>query len=94
VTPRPPSGAQYRLVSGDQEATVVEAGGGLRTFTVAGEAVLDGYEVEEMPGGSRGQLLLPWPNRICDGRYTFDGAELQLALTEPGRHTAPVPTPT
>ena len=34
MTAAPPSGAQYRVVSGDQEATVVEVGGGLRTFTV------------------------------------------------------------
>jgi aldose 1-epimerase len=32
--------------------------------------------------------LAPWPNRIRDGRYTFDGVEHQLALTEPDRHTA------
>lgn len=84
----PPSGIQYPLASGDQEATVVEVGGGLRTYTVAGEPVLDGYELDEMAGGGRGQLLLPWPNRILDGRYQFDGADLQLALTEPGRHNA------
>ena len=84
----PPSGIQYPLASGDQEATVVEVGGGLRTYTVAGEPVLDGYEADEMASGGRGQLLLPWPNRIRDGRYTFEGTDLQLALTEPSRHNA------
>ena len=82
----PPSGAQFRLSSGDQEATVVEVGGGLRTYTVGGVDVLDGYGEDEMAGGGRGQHLLPWPNRIRDGKYTFEGAELQLALTEPARH--------
>ena len=66
----------------------MEVGGGLRTYTVAGEAVLDGYEVDEMAAGGRGQLLLPWPNRIRDGNYQFDGADLQLPLTEPSRHNA------
>ena len=84
----PPSGAQFRLSSGDQEATVVEVGGGLRTYTVGGVDVLDGYGEDEMAGGGRGQHLLPWPNRIRDGKYTFEGAELQLALTEPARHNA------
>jgi len=83
-----PSGAQYRIASGDQEATVVEVGGGLRTYTVAGDPVLDGYEVDEMASGGRGQVLVPWPNRVRDGRYRFRGADLQLALTEPGRHNA------
>jgi aldose 1-epimerase len=88
VTTQPPSGAQHRIASGDHEATVVEVGGGLRTYTVAGRAVLDGYEVDEMASGGRGQILLPWPNRIEDGRYTFQGADLQLALTEPSRRNA------
>jgi aldose 1-epimerase len=83
-----PSGAQYRIASGDQEATVVEVGGGLRTYSVGGEPVLDGYGVDEMAGGGRGQLLLPWPNRIRDGKYRFGDDDHQLALTEPSRHNA------
>jgi aldose 1-epimerase len=83
-----PSGEQYRMESDGQEATVVEVGGGLRTYTVAGVDVLDGYGVDDMASGGRGQLLLPWPNRIRDGRYTFAGEDLQLALTEPSRHNA------
>ena len=39
------------------------------------------------PGG-RGQLLMPWPNRIRDGAYAFGGRDLQLPLTEPKRHNA------
>ena len=82
------SGAQYRIASGDQEATVVEVGGGLRTYTVGGDPVLDGYGAGEMASGGRGQLLIPWPNRIRDGKYRFGDADLQLALTEPSRHNA------
>ena len=85
---RAPSGAQYRLEADDQEATVVEVGGGLRTYTVAGADVLDGYRVDEMADGGRGQHLMPWPNRIRGGQYTFAGEDLQLALTEPARHNA------
>ena len=88
MTPQAPSGAQYRIAADGQEATVVEVGGGLRTYTVAGTPVLEGYETDEMASGGRGQLLLPWPNRIRDGRYTFQGADLQLPLTEPSRHNA------
>jgi aldose 1-epimerase len=33
----------------------------------------------------RGVTLVPWPNRVVDGRYTFDGAAQQLAITEPDR---------
>jgi len=83
-----PSGEQYWLEVDGQEASIVEVGGGLRTYTVAGVDVLDGYGVDEMAAGGRGQHLIPWPNRISDGRYSFAGADLQLALTEPDRHNA------
>src|SRR4051794_35822203 len=36
----------------------------------------------------RGQVLAPWPNRIEGGAYTFDGQELQLALTEASARNA------
>lgn len=84
----PPSGAQHRLASGDQEVTVVEVGGGLRSYTAGGVAVLDGFGVEEMADGGRGQHLLPWPNRIAGGRYSFGRRDLRLALTEPDRGNA------
>jgi aldose 1-epimerase len=50
--------------------------------------VLDGYGADEMCSSGRGQLLIPWPNRIEDGSYEFDGAALQLPLDEPLRSNA------
>jgi galactose mutarotase-like enzyme len=32
--------------------------------------------------------LIPWPNRLRDGHYGFDGADYQAALTEPDKHNA------
>ena len=40
------------------------------------------------PPGRPGQILAPWPNRIRDGHYTFEGSAYQLPLTEPARHNA------
>lgn len=78
----PPSGTQWQLTSGDVEAVVVEVGGGLRSLTAGGVDVVAGYPVDEMAPAGRGQLLVPWPNRIRDGRYRFDGQEHELAITE------------
>ena len=50
--------------------------------------MLDGYPVEEIGGGARGTPLLPWPNRLEDGNYTFAGTSYQLPLTEPAKHNA------
>jgi aldose 1-epimerase len=77
-----PSGQQFALAAGEQRATVTEVGAGLRKYCFSGRDVLDGYEPEEMCKSGRGQLLIPWPNRIAGGAYEWDGRQLQLPLTE------------
>ena len=77
-----PSGEQIEIVHGDQRAIVVEVGGGLREYTLDGRNVLDGYGADEMSRSGRGQVLIPWPNRIQDGLYSFDGQEHQLPLDD------------
>jgi aldose 1-epimerase len=41
-----------------------------------------------MADGGRGQPLLPWPNRLADGRYEFGSRQLQLSIDEIERHCA------
>jgi len=84
----PPSGQQVELRHGSQRAIVVEVGGGLRSYSVDDRAVLDGYAVDRMADGGRGQPLLPWPNRLADGQYTWDGRHLQVPIDELGRRNA------
>jgi len=79
----PPTGRQYELIYGTQRAVIVELGAGLREYGTGGGAILDGYELDEEPDGGRGQLLLPWPNRIADATYRFMGRELRLPVNEP-----------
>jgi aldose 1-epimerase len=82
VTPSP-SGQQYRLTHGTQHAVVVERGAGLRAYGSDAVAIVDGYAEDEPVDGSRGELLLPWPNRIANARFRFDNRVLQLPVTEP-----------
>ena len=77
-----PSGEQIEIVHGDQRAVVVEVGGGLRTYSAGGREVLDGYRYDEMSTSGRGQVLIPWPNRIQDGSYEFAGRRHQLPLDD------------
>jgi len=84
----PPSGEQYEIISGTHRAVVTEVGATLRSFSVESRDVVRGFSLEEMSTAGRGQNLIPWPNRIRDGRYTFNGVTHQLALTEPARHNA------
>jgi aldose 1-epimerase len=83
-----PSGEQFELVHGEQRATIVEVGGGVRAYAVGERAVLDPYPLEMICDGAHGTPLLPWPNRLRDGRYSFDGSDYQLPLSEPERHNA------
>jgi len=84
----PPSGEQLRLTHEDQVLTVVTVGGGIRSYAVAEHDVIDGYDSDTMADGARGQTLIPWPNRVRDGKWTWNGTQHQLALTEPAQHNA------
>ena len=83
VSPQPPTGQQVRITHGDHEVWSVSVAAGLRSYDVAGRPLLDGFAAGERPGGGRGQTLVPWPNRVAGAKYRFDGAEQQLAVTEP-----------
>jgi aldose 1-epimerase len=74
---------QIEIASGAQRVGVIALGGGLRSYEVAGRPLLDGFPAGERPTSGRGQVLAPWPNRIEDGSYEFDGKRMQLPLTEP-----------
>ncbi|MEO6205007.1 MAG: aldose epimerase, partial [Mycobacteriales bacterium] len=84
----PPSGIQHVLRLGDAEAIVTEVGGGLRVFRVGDIDVLEPFPLDAMCDGAHGQTLLPWPNRVADGTWSWDGEDHQLPLTEPDRRTA------
>jgi aldose 1-epimerase len=83
-----PSGEQIEIRAGDQRLVVVEVGGGIRSYAVAGRELLDGYEFDEMSKSARGAVLMPWPNRIRDGVYAFDGRQHQIPLNEPEQQNA------
>ena len=78
-----PTGESYRISSGDYSAVVTQGGAALRSLTYAGRELTSGFAEDEIPDKCRGQHLMPWPNRIRDGRYTWHGEEHELALTEP-----------
>ena len=79
---RPPSGAQHEIAHGDQVAVVTEVGATLRRYDSGGRRVLDGFEASAIADGGRGQVLAPWPNRVADGTWSWEGSDLQLPLTE------------
>lgn len=56
----------------------------LRSLRVGGVAVVQEYAAElGPPPGGAGIVLVPWPNRVAAARWTFDGVEQRLDVTEP-----------
>jgi len=71
-----------------QRAVVTEIGGSLRALEVDGVALLQDYPARSGPPSCAGWVLVPWPNRVADGTWTYDGVPQQLEITEPGNGNA------
>jgi aldose 1-epimerase len=80
--------AEIAVAAAGQRAVVVMRGGGLRAYSAEGRDVLDGFPAGEPSPSGRGQVLIPWPNRLEDGSYEFDGRRHQVPLNEPERRNA------
>jgi aldose 1-epimerase len=80
--------AEERMLSGEAELDVDLRGGGLRSLVVGGWHVLDGYPRGTIPHGRRGNVLLPWPNRLRDGRWEWEGETYQLDVSSAARPVA------
>lgn len=83
-----PTGRQFTIRSGNTQAVITEVGAGLRGFSVGGNYIIQPFPPDEMPKYSRGQVLLPFPNRVNEGKYTFNGTALQLPIDEVPRNNA------
>lgn len=85
-----PSGSQFVLHDPHSRATAIitEVGATLRAFDVNGRDVVVPFSMEELCPAGHGAILAPWPNRLADGRYQWDGASYQVPITEVERRTA------
>lgn len=73
---------EIELRSGDWSATVSTYGASLRGVTWRGLPVVTGYRGAEAKQGGQGDVLIPFPGRVRDGRYAWDGASYELPLTD------------
>ena len=82
------SGRRYEIAAGPYRATLAEVGANLAGLWHDGSPVTVDAPPDGLPPKSTGAVLLPWPNRIAGGRYSFDGVDYQLPLTEPAKLNA------
>lgn len=81
-------GELFTLSAGDYRAEISAVGATLESLTVGGRDLLVRNPETGPMRNYRGALVAPWPNRIGDGTYTWDGQEIRTALTEPERGNA------
>lgn len=90
--PAPPTGEQYRLhhdgAHGPVDAVITSVAATLRHLTVDGHALVQGFDESVSAPFGCGIVLVPWPNRVRDGRWVHQDAVLQLDLTEVDRTNA------
>jgi len=82
-----PSGEQI-TINWRSEAVVVEVGGGLRSSSARGLECVDAIQSRRDELLRPGSILMPWPNRLQDGSYEFDGWRHLFPLNEPERRNA------
>lgn len=77
------SGREIVLQAGDYEARIVTVGAGLAGLRYRGHDLVVPHSVGECPPGYLGKVLMPWPNRIAGGSYTWEGTTYDLPVDEP-----------
>src|SRR5690625_422234 len=83
-----PNGTLIDLSHGGYQASIASVGAAVRRLEFDGRPLIVPFAAEELRPVYRGALLAPWPNRVVDGRYAFDGAEYELPINEPARNHA------
>ncbi|SMX88230.1 aldose 1-epimerase family protein [Brevibacterium casei] len=75
-------------MGGGYSAEIASVGATLRSLSYHGRHLTSSFEADEVRPASLGTCLLPWPNRIADGKYEFGGCAEQLPITELSRGNA------
>lgn len=73
-----PTGRQIALQAAGYRAVVTEVGGHLRELTWHGRPLVRGFAADQPAPLYSGAVLAPWPNRIANGAYSFQGQQFQV----------------
>lgn len=82
---QPLSGEQIHLSGFGYTADIASVGASLRSLTYQDRDLVMPFGADEVRPRYRGATLAPWPNRVIDGTYLYEGVAHQLDLTEPAR---------
>lgn len=79
--------SEVTIKFGEYEASIREKGAGLNWLRHLNRNLVDEYQPTDTRF-FRGDVLAPWPNRIRDGIYVFDGVTYRAPINESARMTA------
>jgi aldose 1-epimerase len=73
---------ELTLTGGDWQAVVSPYGASLRGLSKGGIPVVTGYIGAKNKVGGQGDVLIPFPGRVANGRYVFEGQTLQMDIND------------
>ena len=79
---RPATGRQFELRHGGSVVRVGQVAAVLREFSVDGVHFTETWDDGWVPPMGCGIILVPWPNRIRDGKWTYQGKQQLLDITD------------
>ncbi|PRB42041.1 galactose mutarotase [Arthrobacter sp. MYb23] len=79
---------EFTLSAGGYTAVVTARAAALRVLQFEGRDLVVPFAEGGPIPDYRGIIAAPWPNRIADGKYSFDGVDHQLPVNEPERQTS------
>ncbi len=83
-----PVGDVVELTTARSSATVATLAAALLSLVVDGHELTERTPPTRLPGHGNGIVLAPWPNRVRDARWTYEGVVQQLDITDPTRGNA------
>lgn len=81
-------GEQFVLDNGSARAEVGALAAVLRELRVGGVRLTESVAADALPPHGCGIVLAPWPNRVRGARWSLDGAEQRLDVTDVARGAA------
>lgn len=85
---KPRTGNQYAISAGEWSAVVTELGASLRELKWRGEDIIVPFDPDKVIPCCNGWVLAPYPNRVTNGQYSFDGEDYQMPIDEFGRQSS------
>ncbi|MDQ0823375.1 aldose 1-epimerase [Arthrobacter sp. V4I6] len=79
---------EFKIEAGEYTAVITARGAAVRELQHRGRDLVVPFPAGGPNPDFRGVIVAPWPNRIPDGRYTFDSVDYGVPVNEPGRQCA------